>query len=169
VAKPYRTPTSSASSLGKLSSCDEVRSRKTADSRQSKVNKENSSGGRGGGSGGGGGIGAAAAAAAAVQPKGDKIGGGDGTSSSDYGYATGLAAAQPPASNILRNQENVSSTSSNDDQEERKRKVTPHTNLQKPRPKKPVMSAAEKRELKRRMLIKRAKSQRMKVRNLINI
>jgi len=66
----------------------------------------------------------------------------------------------------LISQENVSSTSSNDDllmaNEAGDRKK--HTNLQKPRPnKKPTMTTAEKRERKRRMLIKRAKSQRMKV------
>ena len=41
--------------------------------------------------------------------------------------------------------------------------MTPHTNLQKPRPKKPTISAAEKRKLRRKMLFKRSKSQRMKV------
>ena len=43
--------------------------------------------------------------------------------------------------------------------------VTQHTNLAKPRPKKagPTLSQAEKRERRRKILIKRAKSQRMKV------
>ena len=66
----------------------------------------------------------------------------------------------------------VSSTSSNDEDNPGGHKkaaaVTPHTNLQKPRPEKPgpVVSPAEKRERRRKILIKRAKSQRMKVKKL---
>lgn len=75
---------------------------------------------------------------------------------SDYGYAS-----QPTMG--TDNQENIS-TSSNDDDKEHV--VQPHTNLQKPRPKKRMITAAEKRELRRKKLIRRSKSNRMKVRVL---
>ncbi len=82
----------------------------------------------------------------------------------DYGYSSG----QP---NQLEPPEVVSSTSSNEEREalQEQRKRTPHTNLQKPRPnKKPTISAAEKRELKRKMLMLRAKKQRIKVKALVH-
>jgi hypothetical protein len=43
------------------------------------------------------------------------------------------------------------------------RNKTPHTSLQKPRPKKKVLTPTQRRELKRKTLIQRAKSNRMKV------
>ncbi|TRY67893.1 hypothetical protein TCAL_12088 [Tigriopus californicus] len=78
---------------------------------------------------------------------------------SDYGYVS---------QRNMETQENGSSTSSNDDDNERKRKVKPHTNLQKPRPQKPNISPAEKRELRRQKLINRAKTERMKVKSLVH-
>lgn len=77
---------------------------------------------------------------------------------SDYGYAS-----QPTMG--TDNQENIS-TSSND--EDKEHEVQPHTNLQKPRPKKRMITAAEKRELRRKKLIRRSKSNRMKVRALVH-
>lgn len=87
-----------------------------------------------------------------------------GDSVSDYGYASQRSQLVIPEM-----QENVSSTSSNDeDSVTTKRDVTPHTNLQKPRPKKTMISSAEMRELRRKKLIKRAKSQRMKMKSLVH-
>ena len=50
----------------------------------------------------------------------------------------------------------------------RKRNITPHTNLQKPRPKKKIISTAEKRELRRKKLIERSKSKSLKVKALVH-
>ena len=68
----------------------------------------------------------------------------------------------------VNEQQESNSTSSNDEEMGRKRNVTPHTNLQKPRPKKKIISAAEKRELRRKKLIERSKSKRLKVKALVH-
>lgn len=90
------------------------------------------------------------------------------SSEDGYGYVSGQANLQPKSSE----QQESNSTSSNDeDQFGRKlrRTHTPHTNLQKPRPKKKkIVSAAEKRELRRKKLIERSKSKRLKVKALVN-
>lgn len=87
------------------------------------------------------------------------------SSEEGYGYVSAQANLKPKASE----QQESNSTSSNDDEiAGRKRNVTPHTNLQKPRPKKKVISAAEKRELRRKKLIERSKSKRLKVRALVH-
>ena len=89
------------------------------------------------------------------------------SSEDGYGYVSGQANLKPKMSTELQQESN--STSSNDEENcEKMRVVTPHTNLQKPRPKKKVVSAAEKRELRRKKLIERAKSKRLKVKALVN-
>ncbi len=76
----------------------------------------------------------------------------------DYYVASKKPFPKEAGSGSRANMENVSSTSSNDEVtggEKRKRKAPPHTNLQKPRPKKaPAVSPAEKRELRRKILIR---------------
>ena len=63
------------------------------------------------------------------------------SSDDGYGYVPGQANLQPTSTE----QQESNSTSSND--EDHRRNHTPHTNLQKPRPKKKkVVSAAEKRK-----------------------
>ena len=76
------------------------------------------------------------------------------SSEDGYGYVSGQANLKPKMST---EQQESNSTSSNDEEEKLK---IPHTNLQKPRPKKKVVSAAEKRELRRKKLIERSKSKR---------
>ena len=60
------------------------------------------------------------------------------------------------------------SSSSNDDGNLVKRKITPHANLQKPRPKTKIISPTEKRELRRQKLIQRSKASRMKVKAMVH-
>ena len=88
--------------------------------------------------------------------------------SSDYGYPA-KTATTGVLENIANQHEQSNSTSSNDDQEAAgKRTITPHTSLQKPRPKKSDISASEKRELRREILILRSKSRRRKVKAIIH-
>ena len=88
--------------------------------------------------------------------------------SSDYGYPA-KTATTGVLENIANQHEQSNSTSSNDDQEAAgKRTITPHTSLQKPRPKKSDISASEKRELRRQILILRSKSRRRKVKAIIH-
>jgi timeless protein len=60
------------------------------------------------------------------------------------------------------------STSSNDEEARNKRNVIPHINLQRPRPKKIVISPEQKKELRRKKLIDRSKSKDFKVILTIN-
>ena len=83
----------------------------------------------------------------------------ESSDSSSYGYVSAQANLKPKTE-----QQEFNSTSSNDEENGQRRNVTPHTNLQKPRPKKKVISAAEKRELRRKKLIERSKQKRLKVR-----
>ena len=83
------------------------------------------------------------------------------SSEEGFGYMSAQANLKPKPG--VNEQQESNSTSSNDEDIGRKRNVTPHTNLQKPRPKKKVISAAEKRELRRKKLIERSKSKRLKV------
>lgn len=84
------------------------------------------------------------------------------SSEEGYGYVSAQANLKPKTQ-VTSEQQESNSTSSNDEDMGRKRNVTPHTNLQKPRPKKKIISAAEKRELRRKKLIERSKSKRLKV------
>ena len=84
------------------------------------------------------------------------------SSEEGYGYVSAQANLKSKTQ-VTSEQQESNSTSSNDEDMGRKRNVTPHTNLQKPRPKKKVISAAEKRELRRKKLIERSKSKRLKV------
>ena len=61
----------------------------------------------------------------------------------------------------MEKQEVKSNSSSSND--EVLARVTPHTNLQKPRPKQKNFTPSEKRELRRQKLIKRSKTNRLKV------
>ncbi len=89
------------------------------------------------------------------------------SSEEGYGYVSAQANLKPKV--VQQEQQESNSTSSNDEDIGRKaRNVTPHTNLQKPRPKKKVISAAEKRELRRKKLIERSKSKRLKVKALVH-
>ena len=82
------------------------------------------------------------------------------SSEEGYGYVSTQANLKPKTE-----QQESNSTSSNDEENGRRK---PHTNLQKPRPKKKIISAAEKRELRRKKLIERSKSKRLKVKALIH-
>ena len=83
------------------------------------------------------------------------------SSEEGYGYVSKQANLKPKTE-----QQNESNSTSSNDEENGRRK--PHTNLQKPRPKKKIISAAEKRELRRKKLIERSKSKRLKVKALIH-
>ena len=85
------------------------------------------------------------------------------SSEEGYGYVSTQANLKPKTEQNSKEESN--STSSNDEENGRRK---PHTNLQKPRPKKKIISAAEKRELRRKKLIERSKSKRLKVKALIH-
>jgi len=76
-----------------------------------------------------------------------------------YSYVSGQANLKPQVP------QEMNSTSSNDENELPK---APHTCLQKPRPKKRIISPAEKRELCRKKLIERSKSKSFKVKALVH-
>jgi len=76
-----------------------------------------------------------------------------------YSYVSGQANLKPKVP------QEMNSTSSNEENELPK---APHTCLQKPRPKKKIISSAEKRELCRKKLIERSKSKSFKVKALVH-
>merc|ERR1712223_1906504 len=75
-----------------------------------------------------------------------------------YSYVSGQANLNPKVP------QEMNSTSSNEENEPPKA----HTSLQKPRPKKKIISPAEKRELCRKKLIERSKSKSFKVKALVH-
>merc|ERR1719491_1883711 len=79
-----------------------------------------------------------------------------------YSYVSGQANLKPKV------QQESNSTSSNDENETKMKYQAPHTCLQKPRPKKKIISPTEKRELCRKKLIERSKSKSFKVKALVH-